>query len=92
MAGVYVWGYGLGSLNGAGALADAVVAISPAAHGSGGSTNITAQYDDLRQLVDAVPPARTRLAFVRFKAAPLPATSSDARLCSSACARALTGC
>ncbi len=51
-------------------LADAVVAISPAAHGSGGSTNLTAQYDDLRQLVDAVPQASTRLAFVQFKADP----------------------
>lgn len=51
-------------------LADAVVAISPAAHGSGGNTNLMAQYDDLRQIVDAVPPARTRLAFVQFKADP----------------------
>ena len=51
-------------------LADAVVAISPAAHGSGGSTNLTAQYDDLRQLVNAVPQASTRLVFVQFKADP----------------------
>ncbi len=51
-------------------LADAVVAISPAAHGSGGSTDLTAQYDDLRRLVDAVPQASTRLAFVQFKADP----------------------
>lgn len=48
-------------------LADAVVAVSPAAHGSGGSTNLSAQYDDLRQLVGDVPAAPTRLAFVQFK-------------------------
>ena len=51
-------------------LADAVIAVSPAAHGSGGSTNLTAQYDDLRQLVNAAAPARTRLAFVQFAADP----------------------
>ncbi len=51
-------------------LADVVVAVSPAAHGSGGSTNLSAQYDDLRQLVNDVPPGRTRLAFVQFKADP----------------------
>lgn len=47
-------------------LADAVVAVSPAAHGQGLSTNLTAQYDDLRQLVGAVPASRTRLVFVQF--------------------------
>jgi len=51
-------------------LADAVIAVSPAAHGSGGSTNLTAQYDDLRQLVNAAAPARTRLAFMQFAADP----------------------
>lgn len=51
-------------------LADAVVAISPAAHGSGGSTNLTAQYDDLRQLVGEVPASSTRLAFVQFQGDP----------------------
>ncbi len=51
-------------------LADAVVAISPAAHGSGGSTNLTAQYDDLRQLVSDVPASPVRLAFVQFQADP----------------------
>ena len=51
-------------------LADAVIAVSPAAHGSGGSTNLSAQYDDLRQLVEAVPRANTRLAFVQFEADP----------------------
>lgn len=48
-------------------LADAVVAVSPAAHGTGGSTNLTAQYDDLRALVAAVPPSSARLAFVQFQ-------------------------
>ncbi len=48
-------------------LADAVVAVSPAAHGSGGSTNLSAQYDDLRRLVGDVPAAPTRLAFVQFQ-------------------------
>ena len=47
-------------------LADAVVAVSPAAHGSGGSTNLSAQYDDLRQLVGGIPASPTRLAFVQF--------------------------
>lgn len=51
-------------------LADAVVAVSPAAHGQGGSTNLTAQHDDLRRLVADVPPAPTRLAFVQFEADP----------------------
>jgi len=51
-------------------LADAVVAISPAAHGSGGSTNLSAQYDDLRQLVGDVPASPARLAFVQFQADP----------------------
>lgn len=53
-----------------GGLADAVIAVSPAAHGFGGSTNLSAQYDDLRQLVGDVPQAATRLAFVQFEADP----------------------
>ena len=51
-------------------LADVVIAVSPAAHGSGGSTNLTAQYDDLRQMVADIPAAPTRLAFVQFAADP----------------------
>lgn len=51
-------------------LADAVIAISPAAHGTGSSLNLSAQYDDLRQLVNDVPQSRTRLAFVQFQADP----------------------
>lgn len=47
-------------------LADVVIAVSPAAHGSGGSTNLTAQYDDLRALLAGVPASRTRVAFVQF--------------------------
>ena len=47
-------------------LADVVIAVSPAAHGSGSSSNLSAQYDDLRALVAAARPARTRVAFVQF--------------------------
>lgn len=51
-------------------LADAVIAVSPAAHGSGGSTNLSAQYDDLRQLVGSVPASPARLAFIQFQGDP----------------------
>ena len=51
-------------------LVDAVIAISPAAHGVGSSTNLTAQYDDLRQLIGAARPAPVRVAFVQFAADP----------------------
>lgn len=51
-------------------LADAVIAVSAAAHGSGGSTNLTAQYDDLRQLVGEIPQSRARVVFVQFAADP----------------------
>ncbi len=51
-------------------LADTVIAVSPAAHGSGGSTNLSAQYDDLRQLVADVPQSPARLVFVQFEADP----------------------
>ncbi len=47
-------------------LADVVIAVSPAAHGTGGSTNLTAQYDDLRAMLAGVPDTRTRVAFVQF--------------------------
>jgi len=47
-------------------LADVVVAVSPAAHGSGGSTNLMAQTDDLRAILTALPASRTRVAFVQF--------------------------
>ena len=55
-------------------LADAVIAVSPAAHGRGHSTNLSAQYDDLRQLVDDVPSQTARLAFVQFAADPYAGT------------------
>ena len=51
-------------------LADAVIALSPAAHGSGGSLNLTAQDDDLRGLVSEVAPGRTRVAVAQFTADP----------------------
>ena len=51
-------------------LADAVIATSPAAHGSGGSPNLTAQDDDLRALVAEAQPARTRVAIAQFTADP----------------------
>ena len=44
----------------------AVGSGAPAAHGSGGSTNLSAQYDDLRQMVAEVLGAATRLGFVQF--------------------------
>ncbi len=47
-------------------LADVVIAVSPAAHGSGNSSNLTAQYDDLRAMVGDARPSRTRVAFVQF--------------------------
>lgn len=47
-------------------LADAVVAISPAAHGQGSSTNLTAQYDDLRAVLSDAPPGRTRVVVAQF--------------------------
>lgn len=47
-------------------LADVVIAVSPAAHGTGGSTNLTAQYDDLRTVLAGVANTRTRVAFVQF--------------------------
>lgn len=51
-------------------LADAVVAISAAAHGTGGSTGLSAQYDDLRAILAAALASRTRVAFVQFQADP----------------------
>ncbi len=47
-------------------LADAVVAISPAAHGSGASLNLLGQTDDFRQLLADAAPQRTRVVFVQF--------------------------
>ena len=47
-------------------LVDAVIAVAAAAHGMGGSTNLTAQWDDMRSMIADVPPGRARLAFVQF--------------------------
>ncbi len=58
-------------------LADVVLALSPAAHGSGGSTNLTAQDDDLRALVADAAPSRTRVAVAQFSADPF---MSDAEI------------
>ena len=60
-------------------LADVVIAASPAAHGSGGSTNLTAQDDDLRAIVDNAPPSHTRIAVAQFTADPFTA-DADTRL------------
>ena len=51
-------------------LADGVIAVSPAAHGAGESTNLMAQYDDLRALLAGAAPSRTRVAFVQFSGDP----------------------
>lgn len=47
-------------------LADAVIAVSAAAHGYGGSTNLMAQTDELRSILSGVAPGRTRVAFIQF--------------------------
>jgi len=51
-------------------LADAVIAIAPAAHGEGGSTALLAQFDQLRAIVARIPPSAARLAFVQFAGDP----------------------
>ena len=51
-------------------LADVVIAVAPAAHGSGASPNLSAQTDDLRTLVSAAEPSRTRVAVAQFAADP----------------------
>jgi len=48
-------------------LADAVIAESPAAHGIASGFFMSAQTDDLRQIVAGVPQSRTRLAFIQFQ-------------------------
>ena len=51
-------------------LADVVIAVSPAAHGSGGSANLGAQSDDFRAMLAGLPASRTRVAFVQFNGDP----------------------
>lgn len=46
--------------------ADAVVAVSPAAHGQGPGSHVSQQLGDLRRIMDAMPPSRTRVAIVQF--------------------------
>ena len=60
-------------------LADVVIATSPAAHGSGASTNLGAQDDDLRQIVADAGPSHTRVAFVQFTGDPF-MSDGDARV------------
>jgi hypothetical protein len=53
------------------ALADAVVAISPAAHGEGGSPFMSSQTDELRRIIERVPAdSGSALAFVQFAGDP----------------------
>ena len=49
-------------------LADVIIAIAPAAHGGGGSTNLSAQYDDLRRIVADVRASDVRASDVRASA------------------------
>jgi dienelactone hydrolase len=51
-------------------LADAIIAVSPAAHGMGASLNLLGQSDDLRQMLAEAPPQKTRVAFVQFEGDP----------------------
>ena len=48
-------------------LADVVIAVSPAAHGFGASTNLAAQTDEFRGIVDGAPRQRTRVALIQFQ-------------------------
>jgi hypothetical protein len=48
-------------------LADVVVAVSPASHGAGDSSDLLAQLDDLHLLIADIPDNRARLAFVQFR-------------------------
>ncbi|MBV8520597.1 MAG: hypothetical protein JOY71_00420 [Acetobacteraceae bacterium] len=59
-------------------LADAIIAISPAAHGSGGSLRLLGQTDDFRRMLEAAAPSHTRVAFVQFQG-DLYMGSADAR-------------
>jgi dienelactone hydrolase len=61
-------------------LVDAIIAISPAAHGTGSSLNLTAQSDDLRRMLTAAPPQKTRVAFVQFQNDPFIGDADARRL------------
>ncbi len=60
-------------------LADVVIAVAPAAHGSGASPNLAAQEDDLRAVVAGAAASRTRVAFIQFLADPF-AADPDGRI------------
>ena len=51
-------------------LVDAVIALSPAAHGSGGSINLMAQDDDLRALIAEAQSSPVRVAVAQFEGDP----------------------
>jgi hypothetical protein len=48
-------------------LADVVIAVSPAAHGSGASVNLGAQTDDFRAMLSGDPRSSARVAMVQFR-------------------------
>ncbi len=48
-------------------LADALIAESPAAQGVASGFYLSSQTDDVRQIVDDVPPTRSKLAFIQFR-------------------------
>ena len=48
-------------------LADVIVAVSPAAHGEGNIGRMTTQINELRGILDKMPPSRTRVAVVQFE-------------------------
>jgi dienelactone hydrolase len=48
-------------------LVDAIIAVSPAAHGMGSSMNLLAQSDDLRRMLTKAPEQKTRVAFIQFQ-------------------------
>ncbi len=58
-------------------LADAVVALSPAAQGSAAGANLGSQDDELRRLVRAAAPSTTRLAVAQFADDPFAADEDD---------------
>ncbi len=58
-------------------LADAVIALSPAAQGSAAGTNLGSQDDELRRLVRAAAPSATRLAVAQFADDPFAADEDD---------------
>ncbi|MGI3778909.1 MAG: hypothetical protein ACRYGC_16585 [Janthinobacterium lividum] len=58
-------------------LADAVIALSPAAQGSAAGANLGSQDDELRRLVRAAAPSATRLAVAQFADDPFAADEDD---------------